>query len=284
VALSEQGLQTLSSTLDQPIYWAGPERGTTYELTQAAGHRIYVRYLPPRIPVGSTKTFLTVGTYPMAGAYAVTSGVAREAGSVRIAGGGGAVAFYRRSVPTSVYLAYPGSDYQLEVFDPVAARAQQLVASGAIQTVIPHVVVPALPKTRTAAVSAVELKALSAQLGHPIYWLGQQHGSTYELSQTAGGRVYLRYLPAGVALGVDRPYLTVGTYPMTGAFATTEAAARQHGVVTIPVPGGVAFYSQARPTSVYVAFPGVNEQIEVFDPSSALVHQVVAALQVRAVS
>ena len=34
--------------------------------------------------------------------------------------------------PNSVYLAYPRADVEVEVFDPSAGRAHQLVSSGAI--------------------------------------------------------------------------------------------------------------------------------------------------------
>ena len=43
---------------------------------------------------------------------------------------GGGVAFYTRGHPDNVYLAYPGSHYQIEVFDPSPGRAQHLVAAG----------------------------------------------------------------------------------------------------------------------------------------------------------
>jgi hypothetical protein len=48
---------------------------------------------------------------------------AKESGAVtfRIARGG--LAGYNRSAATNVYFAYPGSKYQVEVFDPNPARA-----------------------------------------------------------------------------------------------------------------------------------------------------------------
>jgi hypothetical protein len=49
--------------------------------------------------------------------------------------GGGGVAFYSPSAPTSVYLAYPGTDVQIEVFDPSADQARVLVESGAVRAV-----------------------------------------------------------------------------------------------------------------------------------------------------
>jgi len=46
----------------------------------------------------------------------------------------------------------------------------------------------------------------------------------------------------------------------------------------------VAFYSKALPGNIYLAFPGVNEQVEVFDPSAALARRTVAAGRIRQVS
>ena len=38
-----------------------------------------------------------------------------------------------RSSPTSIQIAYRGSDLQIEVFDPSAKQARKLVSSGAIR-------------------------------------------------------------------------------------------------------------------------------------------------------
>ncbi len=66
-----------------------------------------------------------------------------------------------------------------------------------------------------AAVSTSALGSWVATVGHPVYWAGPEHGYTYELTHTTDGRIYIRYLPAGVAVGSSAPdYLTVGTYPV----------------------------------------------------------------------
>ena len=87
-----------------------------------------VRYLPAGEKVGTKTPYLTIGTYPMKKAFAVTSRVARSSSSVRLPIGHGGVAFYSRSAPTSVYVAYPGYDYQVEVFDPSPAQARSIAA------------------------------------------------------------------------------------------------------------------------------------------------------------
>lgn len=278
IAVSERGLETLAGALARPIYWAGTNTSATYELRAGPGDRIYVRYLSDGVAVGSPNAYLTVGTYRLAGAFEVTRQVARQAGSVTIGVGQGAVAFYRRARPTNVYLAFKGSNYQVEVFDPSAVRARRLVAHGLIRPLDKDEALGPI------AVSRHDLVELSVQLARPVYWAGAASGSTYELTTTAAGRVYVRYLRAGVRVGIARRYLTVATYPLKDAFATTTEAARESGAVTIPVAGGFAFYRTALATSVYLAFPGIDEQIEVFDPSAQRAHRLVASGRIRPVS
>src|SRR5205814_7461001 len=67
-AVSLSGLRTLAGAVASPIYWIGPQAGHTYELTKTADNRIYIRYLPKGVPVGTSQAYLTVGTYPVANA------------------------------------------------------------------------------------------------------------------------------------------------------------------------------------------------------------------------
>jgi hypothetical protein len=133
---------------------------------------------------------------------------------------------------------------------------------------------PTTPTPNTGIVTratAQTLSGLSKALGRPVYWSGPRPSSTYELTLASNAqRVYVRYLPPGVPLGSPRPdYLSIGTYSIRGAAAALRARAKQPGGVSLKLPhGAVGFYSTARPTSVYMAFPGTNEQIEVYDPSA----------------
>jgi hypothetical protein len=131
-------------------------------------------------------------------------------------------------------------------------------------------------------VSSADLGAVGASLGRPLFWAGPRAGMRYELTQAAAGRTYVRYLPAGVAAGDRRPrFLAIGTYPQRGAYAQVSAAAARPGAVTLKLPGGgIAFYSRNRPTSVYVAYPGSNVQVEVYDPSPRLARALVLTGQV----
>jgi hypothetical protein len=281
VAVSPAGLKTLADAVGQPIYWAGPKPGFTYEMTKTADNRVWIRYLPVGTKLGSSSPYLTIGTYPLQDAYALTLRRARQSGSVRLKISGKGIAFYGASAPTNVYLAYPGSNYQVEVYDPSGSTARELVRSGAIAAVSPGASAATIGAE---AASVTRLKTLSASLHHPIYWIGAKSGVTYELTKTTDGRIYIRYLPSGAQPGTGKAYLTIGTYPFANAYTLTRALLRKPGSVAVKVGGGgVAVYNQARPTNVYIAFPHVDFQIEVFDPSSARAQKLVASNSVTPV-
>jgi hypothetical protein len=285
VAVNARHLRELAGAAAGAVYWAGPRAGITYEFTQAPDERTYVRYLPNGVPVGTATPYLTVGTYRVARAFAVTSDAARRPGMVAIPTTNGGVAFYDKARPTNVYMAFPGSSSQIEVYDPAASSLHKLVAAGRIGALDVSSGTPTTASTAAVASTGADLKQLGAQLGKHVYWLGPVRGTTNELTRTPDGRVYVRYLPDGVRVGVVKPYLTVASYPLKSAFAVTRAAARRPGEVEIALPGrGIAFYSRGHPTSVYIAYPGIDEQIEVFDPAARTAAPFAAARRVRSVS
>jgi hypothetical protein len=154
----------------------------------------------------------------------------------------GAVAFHDGSTPTNVYLAFPGTDYQIEVFDPSEAQAKALVRSGKIEPVQTGQGEPALA-------SKARLKAVAATLGHPRYRAGPMSGTAHELRQTTGDRIHAGYLPSGTAAAAE--------VPVTG--------------------GGIAFSNRSSSASVYVACPGSIVEIEVYDPSPTRAAKLVAS-------
>jgi hypothetical protein len=134
--VSQAELAALADALDRPIYWAGPRDKFTYELTLTAGGRIYVRYLPRGAAAGDPRaSFLTVGTYPGASSYAnlknVSTGPAVHSNLLH---GGGLLVAPKR-VPKSVYLAYPGAAYQVEVYDAYNGAARRLALDGLIRPI-----------------------------------------------------------------------------------------------------------------------------------------------------
>lgn len=134
-AASPAELATLAGSLGHPVYWVGPKTGYTYEVTRTLSGTVVIRYLPAGVQIGASKPYLSVGTYPFQGAFAATKSLAKQATSTKLEAPGGAVAAFDKGYPQSVHLAYPGSDYQIEVYDPSAARAHAIVSSGQLRAI-----------------------------------------------------------------------------------------------------------------------------------------------------
>jgi hypothetical protein len=103
----------------------------------------------------------------------------------------------------------------------------------------------------------------------PVYWAGEQSGTQLELSQPEAGRTYVRYLTGGAEAGDPRAeFLTVGTYAHPRAVAMLKRQGARSGGVIGTAPGGATVYfNRKQPHSVYLAYPGVGVEIEVFDPN-----------------
>jgi hypothetical protein len=133
VGLSASGLRTLAGKVKQQIYWDGTKPGYLYELTRLNDGRIYVRYLPPGVKVGDKRAkFLIIATYPFPGAFSALQKVS-DGEAVKVPGGG--IALVHQSYPKSVHLAFPGVDYQIEVYDPSPKRSLEVATSGKVRPV-----------------------------------------------------------------------------------------------------------------------------------------------------
>jgi hypothetical protein len=136
VAATPATLGALADEVGHPIYWLGPRQNRTYELTRTSNGRIFIRYLPPNAEVGNPRARYTlVGTYPVENAHDVLQRLSTQPGEESAPAPGGGLAVYSTSSPYNVYVAYPGSDVQIEVFDPSAQRALRLVTSGRVTPV-----------------------------------------------------------------------------------------------------------------------------------------------------
>ncbi len=76
-----------------------------------------------------------MATYPFPGAYAAIEAVAAAPGSRRIALPRGGLGVVSASHPDSVHVAYPGIDYQVEVYVPRLGAALRLVSGGRLAAV-----------------------------------------------------------------------------------------------------------------------------------------------------
>jgi hypothetical protein len=117
--------------------------------------------------------------------------------------------------------------------------------------------------------SEPELLAVASELARPAYWLGHRAESDfYELTNTADGRVYVRYLLPGAEAGDPRPdFVTIGTYPVAEAKRALRSASKTQEGMKLTRLDGFEVLSSDKSTSAYVVFDDEPElQIEVFSP------------------
>ena len=126
-------------------------------------------------------------------------------------------------------------------------------------------VVPGAPRI----VSAAELGEAAAASDGPVYWAGERPGAELELSEVGKARAYVRYLTGGAEAGDPQPdYLTIGTYRLPHAYEKLKADAKRSGGKLRKAPHGLRAWQDPRsPTSVYLAKPGSEYQVEVYGPS-----------------
>lgn len=118
-----------------------------------------------------------------------------------------------------------------------------------------------------ASYSASELPGAVSSVRSPVYWLGPEAGSQYELTLITDGRSYVRYVPEGTPDESEETFRTVGTYAFQNPVSELEKLGKQSGNHTFDVPGGgIGMAPGSSPQHVYVAFPGQKVEIEVFDP------------------
>jgi hypothetical protein len=120
----------------RPVYWIGPANSGTLEVTRTSSGAVFVRYLPAGVTVGDkAPSYTTIGTYSTPNAYATMRNSARTRGFLQGRAPSGGLAVWRSSRATSVYLAYPKTDYLVEIYDPSPRRARSLALSARVRRV-----------------------------------------------------------------------------------------------------------------------------------------------------
>lgn len=128
----ESGLLGAMEGAGYPVYWAGPRLGVKYEVSRPEEGRTFVRYLPKGEKAESAKPFLTVGSYRKADALKSIRELGQKPGAVLVRIVGGGAGYTKAPQATSAYLAFPGVETQVEVYDPKPGKALDLIRSGAI--------------------------------------------------------------------------------------------------------------------------------------------------------
>jgi hypothetical protein len=124
-------------------------------------------------------------------------------------------------------------------------------------------------------VSASQLAAFAAESDTPIYWVGERKEVEYELTETASGRIYVRYLRGGAEAGDPRSkFLTIGTYPAKNGIAALRRVARstEGAKLKRTRDGALLMIDPSAEGNVHLAYPDRESQIEVYSrvPGQAL--------------
>ena len=131
--------------------------------------------------------------------------------------------------------------------------------------------------------TADELRARVTASGKPAYWVGPAPGTRYSFELRDDGSAFVGY----VADGSDgsAAHAVVATYPASHAVSDVRAAGRRDGATVVRLAdGGIGVVTRDRPDNVFVAYPGVAAQVEVFDPAAGRARAAVAGGRVRPVT
>lgn len=132
---------------------------------------------------------------------------------------------------------------------------------------------PVVPDNQSGnvALSAAQLKEEVAKVGVPVYWLGEESGAKYTLTVlNNGGQIFVRYLPDGkLPTNGTSTNRVISTYAYPNAFDTLKSASKNSadGVGVTGPNDSFIYYGKNKKTNVYVAFPKVDVQIEIYDPA-----------------
>lgn len=136
VGLNADGLKTAVAAVGRAVYWAGAETDYTYVLQTFGNGQTTVRYVPKDgDPNNQEAVYRVMGSYPIKDAFGVTTKAGQTEGSVLLTNSDGSIVVYNKAKTSNVYVAFPGVDVQIEIFDPTPGKALEVATSGKITPV-----------------------------------------------------------------------------------------------------------------------------------------------------
>jgi hypothetical protein len=127
VALSQNQLESLVTEESLTAYWAGPRPGYLYSIDTTAKNRVFLQYIQAN---KDSKNVIAnsriIATYYSKDGFARTVAAATQSGNTGFRNLNGSVVFYENDRNTDVYLAFPGEEVQIEIFDPLVGQALSL--------------------------------------------------------------------------------------------------------------------------------------------------------------
>lgn len=130
VCLTESELKSIISENDIQAYWTGPIKDATYSLNSSAAGQVFIRYVPKGQECDDVRpNFRVIATYEESDAFATTESAGTTADGVSLLNADGSIVYFNKNVPTNIYVAYPGIDYQIEIYDPDPKEAVSLATT-----------------------------------------------------------------------------------------------------------------------------------------------------------
>ncbi len=119
----------------------------------------------------------------------------------------------------------------------------------------------------TVTLDEAELRAVAAESQEIIYWAGALQGYSYSLTIGTSGSAIVRYIPDSATAQSDSiSQRAIATYPSAQAWDKSLIAAGRAGVTSFRNPdGSLVFYDGKESTSIFMAFPEQDIQVEIFD-------------------
>jgi hypothetical protein len=159
-------------------------------------------------------------------------------------------------------------------------------STGAAQpSAAPTSTLGAVPGVAAKVVSIQTLRGLARANDRPLYWAGSRPGTRIEYTRRTDGTTFVRYLTGRAKAGDPSPgYVVVATYSQPDAYARVSAiAGRTHLLQTRLGGGGIAVTRPGRPQNIYLVYPKLPYQIEVYAPTPQQARRLVFAGAIKPV-
>lgn len=124
------------------------------------------------------------------------------------------------------------------------------------------------PVGKPVIVSEQQLRQYGSE-NETVYWAGPIANREYELTRSASGASFIRYLPEGVKAGSEKKYLTVATYPEQNGYQLLQESVNAETLTAERTrSGALVVINPQTIDSTYFSFSHANFQVEVFSPTN----------------
>ena len=142
-----------------------------------------------------------------------------------------------------------------------------------------------VPGVAARVVSTQALRGFARANGRPLYWAGARPGTRIEYTRKTDGTTFVRYLTGTAKAGdPSAGYVVVATYSQPDAYGRVSAiATRTHLAEKRLASGAIAITRPGRPQNIYLVYPKLPYQIEVYAPTAERARRLVFAGAIKPV-